>query len=284
MGKTYDQAPTEVHDRIAALMARFYFDTLKLAGLRIDVLMASTDTEGGHAVTLGGYPCQAVVKILGPKERAMDRGDAEIVIDRDNYEALDPAERDALLDHELYHLELQLDKHGKVKLDDHRRPKLKMRKHDFNVGWFHEIARRHKTASFEVKQATAFVAEQGQLYFGFAGDEAAALAARASVAGFTSVLRTPGVESVTLSSPGSGSVRIDKSGVSYEPDTHQIAMAKSVAEEEGYATVSMIQRKLSVGYNQASAIVSRLVAELFLCPPNDVGRYEIVKAPAEPAA
>jgi hypothetical protein len=161
--KTYDQAPPEVHERVEALIKRFHPD-LENVGLRVDILMASTDADDAHAVTLGGYPCLAVVKILGPKERAMDRGDAEIVVDRNEYEAMTAEQRDALLDHELYHLEITRDKYGKPKLDDHQRPKLKMRKHDRQFGWFDEIARRHRTNAIEVRQAQAFADEAGQFY------------------------------------------------------------------------------------------------------------------------
>jgi hypothetical protein len=167
MAKTYDQAPDEVRDRVMTLMKRFHPDLLKVK-LRVDLLMASNDTEGAHAVTHGGYPALAMVRIVGAKERAKDVGDAEITIDRDAYEAMDGAARDALLDHELYHLALVLDKNDQPKRDGHGRPKLKMRKHDRQFGWFDEIARRHREHSHEVKQATEMFEEAAQLYFGFA--------------------------------------------------------------------------------------------------------------------
>jgi hypothetical protein len=176
--KTYDQAPDEVRERVTVLMKRFHPD-LEFVQLRVDLLMASTDAEDAHAVTLGGYPCLAVVKIVGPKERAKGCGDAEIVIDRDAYEAMTEKQRDALLDHELYHLEITRDKLGRPKRDDHQRPKLKMRKHDFQFGWFAEIARRHQENSFEVKQARAFAEEHSQLFFGFTIEAAAPAAAAA---------------------------------------------------------------------------------------------------------
>jgi hypothetical protein len=162
--KTYDQAPEEVHDRAKALI-RKYHPELEEVGIRIDILMASTDTEDSHAVTLGGYPCHAVIRNLGPKERAMGRGDVEIVIALDKYAAMTDAERDALLDHELYHLEPRLGKYDKPKFDDHHRPLFSMRKHDRQFGWFDEIARRHGDASFEVQQAHEIRDEAGQLYF-----------------------------------------------------------------------------------------------------------------------
>lgn len=205
--KSYDQAPPEVHERVATLIRRFYPD-LDRVGVRIDLLMASTDAEDGHAVTHQGYPALAVVKILDLKNRTMDRGDAEIVIDRDAYDGMADEERDALLDHELYHLLTVNDKFGRPKMDDHDRPKLKMRKHDFQVGWFHEIARRHQINSQEVQQAQAFVGEQGQLYFG--------------TEGFTPFVKNlRGSESsVTIRNAGTGEgIKIDKDGI------HQVKAA-----------------------------------------------------------
>jgi len=171
--KTYDQAPPEVHERVKKLIKRYHPD-LEKVGLRVDLLMASTDTDDGHAVTHQGYPALAIVRIITLKDRAKECGDAEIVIDRDAYEAMEDEQRNALLDHELYHLEIMRDKLGQPKRDDHARPKLKMRKHDVQVGWFHEIARRHAEHSHEVRQATEIYEQNGQLYFGFAEAKAAA--------------------------------------------------------------------------------------------------------------
>lgn len=46
-------------------------------------------------------------------------------------------------------------------------PGLKMRRHDFQVGWFHEIAERHGKESIELMQAQQLFDERGQLYFAF---------------------------------------------------------------------------------------------------------------------
>jgi hypothetical protein len=47
------------------------------------------------------------------------------------------------------------------------RPKLTLRRHDFQAGWFHEIAQRHGEASPEVRSAKQLMAGTGQLYFDF---------------------------------------------------------------------------------------------------------------------
>jgi hypothetical protein len=47
------------------------------------------------------------------------------------------------------------------------RPKLLMRKHDHQFGWFDEVAQRHGEASPEVRQARVLMESSGQLYFDF---------------------------------------------------------------------------------------------------------------------
>lgn len=163
--KTYDPAPQHVHDLLDSIMGKYHHE-LDDVGLKVDLLYVSSSKEG-PALTQRGQPAYAVVRALDSKSRAMGRGDAEIVIDRDKYELMPEETREALLDHELYHIELVKDRHGDVKLDDHRRPKLKMRKHDYEVGFFHEIVRRHGEHSIEWKQANALKVQHGQLYFTF---------------------------------------------------------------------------------------------------------------------
>jgi len=165
--KTYDQAPPETHERVAALIEK-YHPQLNSVSVKVDLLMVSTDSETARALTHGGYPALAVVRSTNPKERAMGQGDALIVIDLERYESMDPKERDALLDHELYHLVTVEDKKTlKPKVDSHLRPVLKIRKHDRQFGWFDEIARRHGKNSIEVQQADWIRDEAGQTYFGF---------------------------------------------------------------------------------------------------------------------
>jgi len=162
--KIYDQCPQEVHDRVQRLIALYHKD-LHTVDLKVDLLFASCDGEG-DAVTHGGYAAYAVVRITNPKERAMGRGDAEIVIDRDKYNDMSEGRRDALLDHELYHLKVK-SKDGAFQWDDHHRPKLAIRLHDVQVGWFAEVARRHGDFSVERDQGMKLRAKYGQTFFGF---------------------------------------------------------------------------------------------------------------------
>jgi hypothetical protein len=51
--------------------------------------------------------------------------------------------------------------------DDLDRPKLRVRKHDHQFGWFDSIARRHGPASFEVQQYRKFNESHRQLWLEF---------------------------------------------------------------------------------------------------------------------
>lgn len=144
---------------------------LVTARVRIDLAFAFCDRdEGGlaknYALTKNGVRCLGIARIIGPKDRAMGRGDAEICIDGDHWETIPDADRRALLDHELHHLTPKLDQSGGFKLDDMHRPMIRMRKHDYEFGWFTIIAMRHRDASPERQQAKMMMDESGQFLFG----------------------------------------------------------------------------------------------------------------------
>lgn len=146
------------------------------AEVAVDILAAHPKTdESGEpmepALKLAGYPCLATIKIRGPKDRAEGRGDALLTLDGYRWDELDEPEKRALIDHELTHLELDCDGKGNLKRDDYGRPKLTIRLHDHQFGWFDAVALRHGEHSQEVQQARAFRDASGQLYFAFAGDE-----------------------------------------------------------------------------------------------------------------
>lgn len=171
MPKTYSKAGDAVRDRADHLIKVFHQD-LKDAGIRIDWLFVAHDDPDNEkpALTHGGYPADAVISVVGPKERALGNGDVKCVIDESRYIAMSDAEKDGLLDHEIYHIELKRDKKGRVKLDEHGRPKVGMRKHDVQIGHFVEIAKRHGIASGEVQQMTRIYLAHKQTLFAFVND------------------------------------------------------------------------------------------------------------------
>jgi len=162
--KTYDHAPARIQERVAALIARYHPD---LAGfsVRVDVLVVVSD-KPGPALKHHGYDALATIRVLPVKDRAAGRGDAEMLIDLNRYdkELESDAQRDALLDHELYHLKVV--KEGPIaKRDSADRPKMKCRLHDRQIGWFDEVARRHGENSMERIDARDLFDAAGQVYF-----------------------------------------------------------------------------------------------------------------------
>lgn len=94
----------------------------------------------------------------------MGRGDAEITIDNQWWEESTEEEKRALLDHELHHIALKIDKRGIVR-DDLGRPKIQMRNHDLEIGWFKVIAARHGDNSQERLQAKHAMNNMGQYFW-----------------------------------------------------------------------------------------------------------------------
>jgi hypothetical protein len=112
------------------------------------------------------------------------------------------AEKDALIDHELEHIEVKMD--GKrPKLDCRGRPKIGMRKHDYQFGWFRSIAERHGVASGEVHQARTLFLREKQTFFAFINQPAALP--------FQDLCKEHG-ETVEIRT-GSKSVKIDGDGI-----------------------------------------------------------------------
>lgn len=167
---TYSLANDDLREHLDEVMS-LYHPHLRDAGVRVDMLpaYAAQDMNGdttGPAIKLGGHACYAVIRILGLRDRVAGRGDAEMVVDGDNWDTWDEDQLRAILDHELCHLELKVSDKGTVKRDDHDRPQLRLRQHDRHFGWFDAVARRHGSSSIEVQHASqlAAMADLRQLY------------------------------------------------------------------------------------------------------------------------
>lgn len=155
MGKTYEKAPATCGRLIGTLLSQYHGELAKF-GLKVDALLvkAPVDGEGfptGPALqSKSGFPAAASISIVKLKDRVKGFGDAEMLIDGDRYPKWDETTLRALIDHELEHLEFT----GNV--DDIGRPKLRLKPHDVEFGWFDSVARRHGDTSFEVQQAKRF--------------------------------------------------------------------------------------------------------------------------------
>ncbi len=173
MPTTYRRCDQSVSDLASELLVKYdSHKPLVESRARIDFVFACADLdEDGHpmadALKKNGIKALGITRKLGGKDRALGRGDAEIALDHYwwTQQASEEQQR-ALLDHELHHIAVVLQKEtGRARLDDMGRPVVRLRKHDFEFGWFSVIAARHGEHSIERIQAREIVEIAGQLYF-----------------------------------------------------------------------------------------------------------------------
>lgn len=169
MGTLYEKASDKVYRQADAVL-REHHGRLATALVTIDFIFAHApvDEKGfttGPAIKWHGHAAAGLCKILSVKDRAMGRGDAEIILDGDKWNDWDEEKQNALIDHELTHIELCVNQMGILKRDDLDRPKLRMRKHDWEFGFFAEVARRHGHHSFECANAKTLMDADGQFFW-----------------------------------------------------------------------------------------------------------------------
>ncbi len=156
-GVTYEKADEKVIEMINRV-ADMYHQNLKGNEVKFLAIMAYAplDEEGNRkrpAITKSGNACSAFIRVLPLKERLVKEADAEITIDGDVWEEYPEATRIAVIDHELSHLNVKLDKNGDLKRDALRRPMLKTIRDDIVYWGNSKIAERHGANSIEVLAA-----------------------------------------------------------------------------------------------------------------------------------
>lgn len=172
--KTYSAPSDDVLGHITRMHQQYHPE---IEDATVGALFVFDDETGEACLKHQGYAAAAVVSITPTKQRALGVADAIIVIDRATWLTLAAKQRDALIDHELEHLDRVISKDTEdspaaPQFDSLGRPKLAMRRHDHQFGWFDDIARRHGDASPEVAQARNFLAVTQQLYFDFGAEPA----------------------------------------------------------------------------------------------------------------
>jgi hypothetical protein len=150
---TFKRAPKALEQMLARVLKQYYGELHDLTRettnpLTFDLLMVHADLGSD------GEP-------VGPPLKHHGRTAGAVI------KAVPKAEQEALVDHELHHLVL-VRQDGLAKRDDLGRYRFKMRDHDYEFGWFVEVAQRHGLASGEVQQANRMVQAHGQILFGFA--------------------------------------------------------------------------------------------------------------------
>jgi hypothetical protein len=154
----YSIANEEVNLTIQKVMKENHGD-LHAAGVTITALIARS--EEGPAIKVRGSEAAGSIRITKLAERTLGLGDALMTLDGERMDAWTSKRLQAVIDHELRHLMLAKNKKtGQIQLDDEGRPKLRIRPHDFEFGWFARTAELYGEESYEVSQAREIVAAQ----------------------------------------------------------------------------------------------------------------------------
>lgn len=167
MAKGFSDASSDVYSTIRRVRERYHQHLADQEKGRWEVSVSALfvfDLESSLPILKHqGYPAAAEIKITPLKERVLGIADAVITIDRAVWSQLDAAGRDALIDHELYHLDPVLDDEtGSQQFDAHGRPKLAARVHDAQIGVFHDVMRRHGRNAIEVRSIRHMLFEASQ--------------------------------------------------------------------------------------------------------------------------
>lgn len=175
-------AGPEVHERLDRVVS-LYHPELRDAGVTFQVRFAEGKEDASGEIKppimAQGYPAAAKVRIVSYSDRVNGMADAEITIDKGEWDMLSERECDALLDHEVTHIELKMktvkDEDGEetevLDRDDLDRPKLKMRRHDNQIGVFHDVVRRYGRASPEQRLWAGLEEKRTQLWLPYLGPE-----------------------------------------------------------------------------------------------------------------
>jgi hypothetical protein len=157
----YERAPQSVVELASEILCEFETHKPLLdCRVKVDYIFAWCEKEGGVAIRYHGAQALGLCRRLSLKHRVMGRGDAEILVDGEWWMKASKAERRALLDHELHHIEVNT-----KKTDAAGRPVLRLRKHDVEIGWFKIVAERHGQHSIERMQARMMMDQHGQSFW-----------------------------------------------------------------------------------------------------------------------
>jgi hypothetical protein len=153
----FEKGDDELHASVMSVMEKFHV-AMYDAGVAITVLVAKSGERDKAALKFRGREAYGTIRITNLRDRALMLGDAIMTLNGDLLESWDDRRLRAVIDHELQHLELCVEKKsGKVMEDDLSRPKLKIRQHDYEFGWFSIVAERWGGDSYEVEQAKMLV-------------------------------------------------------------------------------------------------------------------------------
>jgi hypothetical protein len=157
MATMYRKADPDTAEMLGRVMKECH-KLLVEATVRVGVLLASTeiDQEGrpkSAPVKSHGVPCVAKTRLINRKQRLQGVPfEAVIEIDEHRWELMTEEAQEAVIDHELTHLELKRDPDTNLPLsDDDGRPKLKLLPDDWVLTGFADVVRRRGRWAIEAQ-------------------------------------------------------------------------------------------------------------------------------------
>ncbi len=158
MSRTYTQADKDTLDLVREILATHYPAIRGMVPeLQIGVLLACSDKEEKPALTRGGYPVAGQIRVISQENRAAGGPDVLITLDGDQWSDRSVVEQYALVHHQLHHI-VPVKLHALTgtgakgwacELDGLGRPRVRLRKHDFEIGGFNRIIEVHGDAAIE---------------------------------------------------------------------------------------------------------------------------------------
>lgn len=269
MPKEYKLAPKPVRTVTAKLLKK-YHEELSKAEIDIAIVFvnAGQDKTGFPipAIVKNGKICAAKIGNTTTIHRVCGLADVIMQIDEQIWDKLRTETRDALIDHELTHLEISKDKDGYPMTDAAGRPVIQMKPHDVELGIFQEIVARHKAAAIDSHVIQAlYESPAGQTAFGFYKTSLKNKAQKPSEPpkkDAPAPKSSPGGKSKPSQpkpAPKSKPLPISPNG--------EIAKAAKIFLETQRASTSSIQRRLKIGFPHASRIMDELEEAGCIGPP-----------------
>ena len=165
MGTVYLPADDEINGLVRRVMEKYHPE---LDGMGVTVSTLRAFSASGHPLKSKGFPALADICVTSLQDRARGMSDVKMRIDGAAWDGMSREARVALIDHELEHIKVVPDKDsGNPGVDDLGRPKLKSRAHDWEIGGFDAVVRRHGDHAPELRALRAAESRLSQGRFDF---------------------------------------------------------------------------------------------------------------------
>ena len=168
---TYQKCSDTEHKLLHQVIKECYPDIEK-ARVTFDLIFARAERDKdnlpkGPPLKEHGVACASIIKKTSVIDRVRGLRDILLLIDGDAWVDFGIAEKDALFDHNLYHIVLEKAEDGTFSRDNAGRPLTDLRNHDFDIGGFQKVIGRRGRAALEAQYLSEAASYHGQLTFTF---------------------------------------------------------------------------------------------------------------------